>query len=266
MLLLRHRCGWLTRSVLVKYRRHSSTPPSKSGGGVSAPAPPHSQTFTSRLLTPLTAYGRAARTKPYLVQLSTSLLIWFTGDVLAQYIEQSSQPTPAAADPSWDRPRTLRALIIGAGTAIPSWHWFNLLSRSFTTLPVWPAIAARVVTQQLVFAPVFSVYFFFSQSLLSGGTVADAIQHVRAAIVPSWLNSLRIWPAVMVINFAFIPPEFRSLLPGFVAVGWQVSLSILNQRTRTRLLETKLLEFEAQGSPDHPVPSFSDHRRIEVGK
>ncbi|KAJ7025337.1 hypothetical protein C8F04DRAFT_136608 [Mycena alexandri] len=226
-----------TRSLpsrLIKYRQNSSRPPLPNTPSV-APAPLASRTLASRLVAPLNAYGRAAKTRPYIIQLSTSLLIWFTGDFLAQSIERTSQPTTAS---SWDVPRTLRSLLIGAGSAIPSYHWFNLLSRSFTRLPIWAAIAARIVTHQAVFAPVFSIYFFFAQAVLSGGTVADGIERVRAALVPSLLNSARVWPAVMLVNFTLVPQDLRALLHAFVAVGWQGYLCILNQRT-ARLLESK---------------------------
>ncbi|KAJ7784460.1 hypothetical protein B0H16DRAFT_1356510 [Mycena metata] len=213
----------------VKYRQNSSRPPLPN-----TPSPLASRTLASRLVAPLNAYGRAAKTRPYIAQVSTTLLIWFAGDFLAQSIERSSQPTTA----SWDLPRALRALLLGAGSAIPSYHWFNLLSRSFTKLPIYAAIAARVVTHQAVFAPIFSVYFFFAQAVLSGGTVGDGIDRVRAALVPSLINSARVWPAVMIVNFAFVPQELRALLHAFVAVGWQGYLSILNQRT-ARLLESK---------------------------
>ncbi|KAJ6580995.1 hypothetical protein B0H19DRAFT_844886, partial [Mycena capillaripes] len=179
------------------------------------------------------AYRHAAQTRPYTVQLSTSLFIWFAGDVLAQSLDHER----SSSDPesSWDVPRTLRALIMGAGAAIPLYHWFNLLSRSFTTLPLWAAITARVATQQVVFAPVFNTYFFFAQAVLSGASAAEGVEHVRAALLTSLLNSIRVWPAAMVVNFAFVPPELRSLMHGFVAVGWQCYLCVLNQRT-TKLL------------------------------
>ncbi|KAF8158941.1 hypothetical protein K438DRAFT_1860649 [Mycena galopus ATCC 62051] len=212
------------------YRKYTPRPPFSIAP---ASAPAASQTLISCLATPLTAYRRAAQTRPYIVQLSTSLFIWFSGDVLSQSIERSSDPTS-----SWDIPRTLRALVIGAAAAIPLYHWYNLISKSYTSLPRWWAIAARVSTQQAVFAPLFNAYFFFAQAVLSGSTIAEGAERVRAALPASLLNSLRVWPPVMVVNFAFMPPELRAVLPGFVAVGWQCYLCVLNQRT-AQLLEEK---------------------------
>ncbi|KAJ7819373.1 hypothetical protein B0H14DRAFT_1356689 [Mycena olivaceomarginata] len=66
-----------------------------------------------------------------------------------------------------DIPRTLRALAIGAGAAIPLYHWHMFLGNLFTTLPRWTGIAARVATQQAIFPPVFNTYFFFTQAVLT---------------------------------------------------------------------------------------------------
>ncbi|KAJ6508660.1 hypothetical protein C8R45DRAFT_968179 [Mycena sanguinolenta] len=200
---------------------------------------PPSPTLLSHLVSPLLAYQRAAQTRPYIVQVSTSLFIWCTADVLAQSIEQSSQPISS----SWDIPRTLRAFVIGGIAAIPTWHWFNLMARSFTSLPRWAGLAARVATHQAVFAPVFNTYFFFSQAVLSGATVTEGVERVRTALPTSLLNSVRVWPPIMVINFAFVPREVWSVIPGFVAVGWQCYLSFLNQRT-AKLLEDRKQEVQ----------------------
>ncbi|KAF7346452.1 hypothetical protein MSAN_01873200 [Mycena sanguinolenta] len=141
-------------------------------------------------------------------------------------------------------PRTIRALTIGGFAAIPSFHWFNLLARSFASLPRWSGLAARVATHQVVFAPVFNTYFFFSQAVLSGATVAEGIERVRTALYTSLVNSVRVWPPIMFINFAFVPRELWSVMPGFVAVGWQCYLSFLNQRA-ARLLEDRKQEVQA---------------------
>lgn len=59
------------------------------------------------------AYGRSQRKRPYVTQFYSSLAIYFLGDMSAQSISEGEY------DPS----RTLRALIIGAGSSIPSYKW-----------------------------------------------------------------------------------------------------------------------------------------------
>jgi protein Mpv17 len=59
------------------------------------------------------AYGRSQRQRPYTTQFCSSLVIYFLGDLSAQSINGDE----------YDPKRTLRALIISAGSSIPSYKW-----------------------------------------------------------------------------------------------------------------------------------------------
>lgn len=60
------------------------------------------------------AYGRSQRKRPYTTQFCSSLVIYFLGDLSAQNINGDE----------YDPKRTWRALIISAGSSIPSYKWF----------------------------------------------------------------------------------------------------------------------------------------------
>lgn len=64
------------------------------------------------------AYGRAQRSRPYVTQLCSSLVIYFAADISAQSISGSE----------YDPKRTGRSLTIGAISAIPSFEWCVPLS------------------------------------------------------------------------------------------------------------------------------------------
>jgi hypothetical protein len=59
------------------------------------------------------AYGRSQRKRPYATQFCSSLVIYFLGDLSAQNINGDE----------YDPKRTLRALVISAGSSIPSYKW-----------------------------------------------------------------------------------------------------------------------------------------------
>jgi Mpv17 / PMP22 family len=101
-------------------------------------------------------------------------------------------------------------------------HRFNYTSKFLSTL-------TKVVVQRVCFTPVFSIYFFGLHSLLAGATVAKTGKHLRQAVPESIANSVKLWPAVTAFSFMCIPPHFRSVFTGLVAV--QTYLSWLNQRT-----------------------------------
>lgn len=60
------------------------------------------------------AYGRSQRKRPLATQFVSSLVIFFLGDISAQSISGDE----------YDYKRTLRALVISAGSSIPSYKWY----------------------------------------------------------------------------------------------------------------------------------------------
>ncbi len=88
--------------------------------------------------------------------------------------------------------------------------------------------------QQAVFTPVFNVYFFGMQALLSGDGIRGIAARTRSAVPESIVNSLKLWPAVTAFSFTFIQPQYRFLFSGGFATLWQTYLSYLNRREEVR--------------------------------
>ncbi|TRX98365.1 hypothetical protein FHL15_001010 [Xylaria flabelliformis] len=195
------------------------------------------------------AYARAQRSRPWVTQVASALVVYLCADFGAQRMNSGGhQSTPdddklagegksAAEDDSaeekgrkHDWARTARALFIGGSAAIPGYVWFSFLSRSFNYSSTFVSIGVKVVVNQLTFTPLFNCYFFGAQALLSGDTAAEAWRRVYNTVPVSWINSCKIWPAVTAFSFAFIPFEYRNIFGGVVAVGWQTYLSFLNGR------------------------------------
>lgn len=59
------------------------------------------------------AYGHSQKKRPYVTQTITSMFIFFFADLGAQ----------SMGDDEYEPSRTVRNIIIGAGTAIPSYSW-----------------------------------------------------------------------------------------------------------------------------------------------
>lgn len=179
------------------------------------------------------AYGRAQRAHPWATQVASALLIYLCADFGAQRLDPGGIGTrddDDAAGRRHDWARTARSLTIGGAVAIPSFVWFAFLSRSFNYSSKVLSIAVKVTVSQLVFAPLFSVYFFGSQALLSGDSPEEAWRRVCNTVPASYVNSCKLWPAVTAFSFAVVPFEWRSLFAGAVGVGWQTYLNYLNGR------------------------------------
>lgn len=87
-----------------------------------------------------------------------------------------------------------------------------------------------MAVNQACFTPVFNTYFFGMQALLAGDGLAATWERVTRTVPTSVANSLKLWPAVTALNLWLVPLEFRALVAGVVAVGWQTYLSLLNRR------------------------------------
>ncbi|KAI1267139.1 hypothetical protein F5Y18DRAFT_329812 [Xylariaceae sp. FL1019] len=183
------------------------------------------------------AYGRAHKVRPWATQFATTVTIWFIADTTAQWIGRGvddhdaalpSDETPPPKTHDWYR--TARSLAIGGSAAIPGYIWFKWLSVSFVYPSKLLSILTQVAVHQFTFTPVFNAYFFGMQALLSGDNPSEAWRRVTDTVPTSWVNSLKLWPAVMAFNFAFIPFAYRGIVSGTVAVGWQTYLSFLNAK------------------------------------
>ncbi|KAK4448319.1 putative mpv17 pmp22 family protein [Podospora aff. communis PSN243] len=228
----------LQRNVLQRYasrfrdlrcrRAHSvksDPPPGKPApGDGQIPTPNNIPTlpFWQRL-GPLTraaeAYGRSQRRRPLTTQLCSSLVIYFASDISAQSI----------GGRGYDPERTVRSLIIGAISSIPSYKWFVWLSHSFNYASRTLSLLTKVVVNQVCFTPIFNTYFFGMQAAFAGGSFDGIVERVKQTVPVSYINSCKVWPLVTAFSFTFIPLEYRSLFAGFIAVGWQTYLAFLNR-------------------------------------
>jgi protein Mpv17 len=183
---------------------------------------------------PLNSYSRVHKRRPYTVQIVSTLIIYFFGDMAAQRINPTPQDntneTASTPSSTYDPQRTVRALLIGGLAAIPGYHWFLYLARNFNYTSKAGSIVVKVLVNQIVFTPIFNSYFFGMQSALSGAGLSEIVERIKNTVPTSWKNSWKLWPAVTAFSFAFVRVELRGLFAGVIAIGWQTYLSILNQR------------------------------------
>ncbi|KAH6605822.1 mpv17 pmp22 family [Trichoderma cornu-damae] len=237
----------------LAFRRVDSSPPKSSHiqEKISTQAPSDSLSAAStqnavaplplwQRLGPVTrvaqAYGRSQQKRPYVTQTISSVFIFFCADLTAQSMN----------DDDYDSVRTVRNVLIGAGTAIPAYRWFLFLGKNFNYASRALSLGVKVVVNQLIFSTCTNVYFFSMQALLSGEGVDGAVRRVRDTLARSWINSCKVWPFVMAFNISFVPLEYRALFAGVVNLGWQAYLSLLNRWAEIR-------EAEAADSVGEPV-------------
>jgi len=121
------------------------------------------------------------------------------------------------------------------------------LSNNFNYPSRVPSIATKVVINQLCFTPVFNSYFFGMQAFLAGDGWDEVLNRIRRTVPVSFVNSMKLWPAVTAFSFAFIPVEYRSVFAGVIAVGWQTYLAFLNRQAEVEGERAKALGAAAAG-------------------
>ncbi|CAK7264711.1 hypothetical protein SEPCBS119000_001133 [Sporothrix epigloea] len=167
------------------------------------------------------SYGRAQRRRPYVTQLLSALVIALCADMSVQRMNRGEP---------YDPKRTIRSLIIGGVSAIPIYKWFIFLAHHFNYASRALSLATKVTVNQMVFTPINNTYFFGMQALLAGETLATTWERVQQTVPVSALNSLKVWPAVTVFSFTFVPLEYRSIFAGVFNIGWQTYLMYLNRK------------------------------------
>jgi dihydroorotate dehydrogenase len=106
---------------------------------------------------------------------------------------------------------------------------FVFLSQNFNYSSRLLSLGTKVVVNQICYTPIFNSYFFGMQAALAGDTIEQVWERIRRTVPVSFVNSMKLWPAVTAFSFTFIPLEYRSVFAGVIAVGWQTYLSYLNR-------------------------------------
>ncbi|KAI5780309.1 hypothetical protein DFH27DRAFT_340001 [Peziza echinospora] len=216
------------RPTTTSTRKSSSFNIPPNGIIVPGPPPPALYQRATYALSPVLrifhAYGRAQNKRPYTTQLATSIAIYLLGDINAQLLFGDK-------DAGYDGVRTLRMVTIGSILSAPSYCWYLYLSGLFQprfSKPV--AVALRVLINQLCFTPVFLTAFFSLQSFFTGATKEETAERLQQTLPAAYKNSCQLWPAVTAMNFYWVKMEYRSVVSGVIAIGWNAYLSYLNQR------------------------------------
>jgi hypothetical protein len=173
---------------------------------------------------PFRGYENMQQRSPLLTQFESSLIIYSLGDLAAQTMQ-----TNVFTDGRYEPIRTVRAMIIGGLSSIPSYKWFLFLGRHFNYSSHIKSLAVKITVNQMCFTPVFNTYFFGMQTLLAGGSFAEAKERVINTVPRSFVNSWKVWPIITAFSFTFIRPQNRSVFAGVFAVFWQTYLSWLNR-------------------------------------
>ena len=124
----------------------------------------------------------------------------------------------------WDPQRSLVMLCTGLFVSGP-WSAFTFTGTEW----LFPGRSTRAILSKVILnaltAPVGISLMFSTVKLLEGHTLSEAGAKVRESAFSTWITGAAYWPFVSVLNFRFVPFEWRPLFSGLAGAAWQTYMS-----------------------------------------
>ncbi|KAI9311710.1 putative integral membrane protein, Mpv17/PMP22 family [Dichotomocladium elegans] len=145
---------------------------------------------------------------------------------------QDLYPEPAIYEFS----RTARFALYNFSIAPVVGTWYMTLDRYF---PMPPATAKA--TDQVFFAPLGLAIFFTVMGLAESGKWEGVQEKFRDAFKPALMANYTVWPLVQLINFKFMPLQYRLPFVSALGILWNAYLSWINNASKE---EEKMIELQ----------------------
>ncbi|KAL6740056.1 hypothetical protein Aduo_013444 [Ancylostoma duodenale] len=167
-------------------------------------------------------FQRSLQKRPLLTQIVASGVISGAGDAFTQVaFERRTLKT-------YDFERTGRFFFLASAFIAPCLSkWFKVLERVRGNPKIIPL--ARVAIDQIAFAPVFNAIILLNLRLLERLGFETSWRKMKEDWWTIYTSSLKVWPAVQIINFYLIPLNMRVIVIQLVAFFWNAYLSYKTQ-------------------------------------
>mmetsp|Transcript_7517 Transcript_7517/g.11577 ORF Transcript_7517/g.11577 Transcript_7517/m.11577 type:complete len:199 (+) Transcript_7517:2-598(+) len=189
---------------------------------------PASMMVASALSDGWNAYNTALEAEPLLVKSLTASVILGSADVVGQVIQNGKKEDE---ENEFDVLRSLRFAFFGLVLQAPWNHFYYLLLDG--ALPPTPdnplsqTTIVKVIIDQFVQAPVFTVLIFFFLGLLEGKNIEAVQMQLKDDYKDTMLANWKLFIPATVVNLAFCPPLFRVLFLNVVFFFWSIYLSLV---------------------------------------
>ena len=185
-----------------------------------------------------TSYLDALEANPLLVKSVTAGVILGAADLSGQAIQQSLNSSSnddnivmndSSSSSSVDIARFLRFAIFGFILQAPWNHFYYLLLDGAlppTIDPFTPTTFIKVIIDQFVQAPIFTVIIFAFLGVLEGKSLDSIREQLDEDYVDTMVANWKLWVPATAVNIAFCPPILRVLFLNVVFFFWSIFLSL----------------------------------------
>lgn len=94
-----------------------------------------------------------------------------------------------------------------------------------------------ILVDQLVFAPLFIGVLIGSIGTLQGRQPLEISHNLKRDFPDILMTNYKIWPAVQLLNFYFVPLNYQVLLVQIVAVAWNTYISFKTNAPSVEAIE-----------------------------
>ncbi|KAM8825798.1 mpv17-like protein [Synchiropus picturatus] len=166
----------------------------------------------------------AFRVHPYLSNVVGYTVLFSSADLFQQSFLRGEQRPSAGID--WTQ--TARVATVGfCFHANFNYHWLRRLERMLPGGGI-RAVAAKVVVDQLVAAPLTISAFYIGLSFLEHKE--DVLEVWRQKFWTSYKTGVVFWSTMQAVNFSLVPPVARTVFLGGVALIFTVYLCHVRQQ------------------------------------
>ncbi|KAM7432625.1 hypothetical protein ABFA07_016985 [Porites harrisoni] len=188
---------------------------------------------------PLTWYNEMLEKHPIRTKCITSGVLFAMGDFIAQ-------KTAAGKNRSLDDKRLLRAIIYGSGTAPLAHVHFNFLEwlvvRKIAFRASFVPFVKMFIDQFGYWAPCITAVYHVSMGVMEGLTYNETMYRLKTLYWPTLKACWMIWPAVMIVNFRFIPVAHQLNFCLAVSLVWATILSVIRASEASHVKEIESID------------------------
>jgi peroxisomal membrane protein 2 len=164
--------------------------------------------------------------RPLLTKSLTAAIIVGCGDLAGQCIELIRQSPTTSLDLWKIFTFTLMGLLLQA----PVTHYYYLVLDG--KLPPTPSpwtmtTLLKLLIDQLLFAPTFTLLVFVFLGLFEGESPSQMADHLQREYWITMVANWKLWVPAVFCNLAFCPPELRVLYCNVIFFVWSIILSLL---------------------------------------
>ncbi|KAL4477164.1 hypothetical protein ABPG72_008898 [Tetrahymena utriculariae] len=181
-------------------------------------------------------FNKQLETNPLRTKMITSTLTYSAGDFVAQkYFEKSE---------TYSYQRALKSIIYGSLFAAPVLHkWHNLIPvlaqryifYRFNDVSKYTRAFVKMIIDQTMFAPVFNCYFYIMINLIEYQSFQKGVQSIQDKLWETLKSGWKLWPLAQIINFSFVPIQYRVLYGNMVAMFWFTYLSYMQHKHKQQI-------------------------------